>query len=138
MLERLWDGRAGGCSWTSTFIEVPLNRRHAAGKVVRRRAPWVPLKPMWRCTTNNYAVVKAPGARELALSHLRAIEWFEPHDPLRLPVRVSAMNRTLASQTSLGNREAGDLPPRRCCAATRATGGFVSLAGGPRRNGARR
>jgi len=104
VLERLWDGRGGGCSWTSTFVEVPLNRRHAVGKVIRRRAPWVPLKPMWRCTTNNYALVKAPGARELAVSHLLAIEWFERHDPPRLPVRVSAMNRTLASQTSLGNR----------------------------------
>lgn len=104
VLERLWDGRGGGCSWTSTFVEVPLNRRHAIGKVIRRRAPWVPLKPMLRCTTNNYALVKGPGARERAVSHLLAIEWFEQHDPPRLPVRVSAMNRTLASQTSLGNR----------------------------------
>lgn len=103
-LERLWDGRGGGCSWTSTFFEVPLNRRHAVGKVIRRRAPWVPLKPMWRCTTNNYALVKAPGTRALAVSHMRAMDWFEQHDPPRLPVRLSAMNRTLASQTSLGNR----------------------------------
>ena len=71
VLERRWDGRGGGCSWTSAFVEVPLNRRHAVGKVIRRRAPWVPLKPTWRCTTNNYALVMDLfGRRRLFVSGL--------------------------------------------------------------------
>jgi len=101
-LERRWDGSGIGCSWTSTFVEVPMHWRHAAGKVIRRRAPWVPLKPMWRCTTNNYALVKGPGTRELAVFHVRARDRFDVQDPPQLPVRLSAMNRTLASQTTLG------------------------------------
>jgi hypothetical protein len=101
-LGRRWDGSGAGCSWTSTFVEVPMNWRYAAGKVIRRRAPWVPLKPVWRCTTNNYALVKGPGSRALAVSHACARDCFEEQDRPRLPVRLSAMNRTLASQTTLG------------------------------------
>ena len=105
-LERRWDGSGGGCSWMSTFVEVPMNWRYAAGKVIRQRAPWVPLQPMWRCTTNNYALVKGPGVRALAVSHVSARDRFEEQDRPRLPVRLSAMNRTLASQTTLGHTQA--------------------------------
>jgi len=76
-LERRWGGSGIGCSWTSTFFEVPMNWRYATGKVIRRRARWVPLKPMWRCTTNNYALVKGPGVYELAVLHVRARDRFE-------------------------------------------------------------
>jgi hypothetical protein len=114
-LERGWDGWQGGCSWPSTFVEVPLHRRHALGMAARRALPRIP--PRWRCTTNNYAVVKGPAARELAASHVAASEWFERHDAPRLPERLSAMNRTLASQTSLGHRGSSISQPallRRC------------------------
>ena len=104
-LERRWGGSGIGCSWTSTFFEVPMNWRYATGKVIRRRARWVPLTPMWRCTTNNYALVKGPGVYELAVLHVRARDRFEELDPPRLPLRLSAMNRTLASQTTLGFRK---------------------------------
>jgi len=107
-LEREWDGREGGCSWTATFVEVPLNRRHAVGWAARRRVPSIPLKH--RCTTNNYALVKRPGRRGKAASHVAATEWFERRELPRLPARLSAMNRTLASQTSLGHR--GRAPSR--------------------------
>lgn len=107
-LERTWDGRGDGCSWTASFVEVPLNWRHAAGWVVRRRLPSVPLK--YRCTTNNYALVKRPELRRIAESHIAASEWFERRRLPRVPGRLSAMNRTLASQTSLGNT--GPVPSR--------------------------
>jgi hypothetical protein len=60
---------------------------------------------MWRCTTNNYALVKGPDVYELAVLHVRARDRFEELDPPRLPLRLSAMNRTLASQTTLGFRK---------------------------------
>jgi hypothetical protein len=63
------------------------------------------MRPMWRCTTNNYALVKGPGVHELAVLHVRARDRFDELDPPRLPVRLSAMNRTLASQTTLGFRK---------------------------------
>ncbi len=106
-LEREWDGR-GGCSWTATFVEVPLNWRHAVGWAARRRLPRIPIK--YRCTTNNYALVKQPGRRGTAVSHVAATRWFEQHALPQLPARLSAMNRTLASQTSLGG--SGPAPSR--------------------------
>jgi hypothetical protein len=106
-LEREWDGREG-CSWTATFVEVPLNWRHAVGWALRRRVPRIPIK--YRCTTNNYALVKRPGRRGPAVSHVAATEWFERRGLPHLSVRLSAMNRTLASQTSLGGN--GPVPSR--------------------------
>jgi hypothetical protein len=87
---------------------VSLNWRHAAGWVVRRRLPSVPLK--YRCTTNNYALVKRPERRRVAEWHIAATAWFERDRLPRLPGRLSAMNRTLASQTSLANT--GSVPSR--------------------------
>ena len=87
--------------WRSTFFEVPISWKHGAGYFARTMLPGV--GPFYLCTTNNYAVVKQPGARGLANDHVqahhRAAE--EPGAVLTIDGRWSAMNRTLASQTSL-------------------------------------
>ena len=84
------------------WIEVPMHWRRAALRDPAARALFPSTPPKWLCTTNNYAMLKGPGARELAVSHVRARTRFEEQDPPRLPLRLSAMNRTLASQTTLG------------------------------------
>ncbi|HEX8120806.1 MAG TPA: hypothetical protein VF549_06000 [Solirubrobacteraceae bacterium] len=89
-----------GLRWTSTFLEVDIDLAHTLSKNVRRALPGVGQK--WICTTNNYAVVKADGARTLCASHVAASRWVERDAPVRaLERRLSVMNRTLASQTSL-------------------------------------
>ena len=104
-----------------------MNCRHAVGKVIRRRAPWVPLKPMWRCTTNNYALVKAPGARELAVSHLRAIEWFERARPAAAPGARERHEPHACLPDLARVPRARDLPPR-AAAPLRALPAAVSRA----------
>ena len=89
--------------WTSTFIEVPLDFGHRLGLLRRRLRPATP--PKWVCTTNNYALVKRDGVEPLLRSHVLASEWVEAQPPGRVKVierPLSAMNRTLGSQTSLG------------------------------------
>ena len=105
-LARLWDGSGGGCSWTSTYLEVPLQRRHGLEMAVRRAIPQIPPRPHFFCTTNNYALVKAADTRPLATRHIpgervdarlrraaagRAAERHEPHarlaDLARPPAR---------------------------------------------------
>jgi hypothetical protein len=101
VLARLWDGSGGGCSWTSTYLEVPLQRRHGLEMAARRVLPQIP--PRFICTTNNYALVKAADTRSLAARHIQASAWMRRSDAPRLDVRLSVMNRTLGSQTSLGH-----------------------------------
>lgn len=94
---------AAGYHWISSFIEVPVTLRHAAGLLQRRI--WPRTSPPWICTTNNYAMIKGPGAQELLANHLRASRWFEGDGRgviRRIEQRLSVMNRTLGSQTTLG------------------------------------
>lgn len=101
VLESSYDQRAGGYYWTSSFLEVPMNLRHELGTIRKRIFPETPWR--WICTTNNYALVKAPGTEALLASHVRASKWFESHaEHVRwIDRRLSLMNRTLASQTTL-------------------------------------
>jgi hypothetical protein len=91
-----------GYYWISSFIEIPIHLRHRLGLVRRAMFPATP--PMWICTTNNYAVVHTPASHALLRSHKYASGWFGDHleDVRKIDERLSVMNRTLASQTSLG------------------------------------
>jgi hypothetical protein len=89
--------------WPSVFLEVPTTFGHHVHLVRRALVPRTP--PKQYCTTNNYALVKRRGVELVAANHMRAGEQLE-RDPgtKELPDRLSLMNRTLASQTTLGLR----------------------------------
>jgi hypothetical protein len=93
---------APGVRWASSFLEVPVDWRHQLGiwraRVLGPRARFI-------CTTNNYALRKSSAGSELLDSHVRAGRWVRAQPPGAVPAlddRLSLMNRTLASQTSLG------------------------------------
>lgn len=93
---------ARGCYWTSTFVERPIDLRHRVDLFRRRLLPSI--RPKYTCTTNNYALVKHPDLLRALRSHLDASEWVDGPGAdavVHLPRRLSIMNRTLASQTSL-------------------------------------
>ena len=103
VLERVHDPQAIGYRWTSSFIEVPINLGHRLGLLRRALFPRTP--PRWICTTNNYAALKGPDAKLLLEKYTVASERFAGPDAARvrrIDQRLSVMNRTLASQTSLG------------------------------------
>jgi hypothetical protein len=106
VLEREYDPRVTGYHWISSFIEVPMTLGHRLYLIRRRALPRT--RPKWICTTNNYAVVKGAGTKTLAASHVDASEWFSRApvgEVKRIERRLSVMNRTLASQTSLRFRK---------------------------------
>jgi len=87
----------------SSFLEVPINARHQLAKW-RERVHTPP--PRYPCTTNNYALFASEESRELLSRHVQASRWAaaQPNGSVRyLSDRLSLMNRTLASQTSLGH-----------------------------------
>jgi hypothetical protein len=91
-----------GVRWRSSFLEVPMHWRHRLG--IWRRHVQGP-RPDFLCTTNNYALFKAPDAQERMRNHLVASAWVRERPPGDVPFlreRLSLMNRTIASQTSLG------------------------------------
>ena len=105
VMEAHYDARAIGYRWTSSFLEVPINLGHRADLFRRRLFPWMPSK--WFCATNNYAVVKRDGADLLARSHMGASHYFTGEaagQVKKIDQRLSLMNRTLASQTTMGHR----------------------------------
>ena len=105
-------GGAGGVRWRSSFLEVPMHWRHQLG--IWRRHVQGP-RPDFLCTTNNYALFKAPDARERMRNHLAASAWVGEQPPGAVPYlreRLSLMNRTLASQTSLGRHAGGAIGRR--------------------------
>lgn len=101
-LARHLDPAAELFRWPSSFLEVPTDLRHELFVLRRRIFPGARLR--WSCTTNNYALVKRDGARELASDHVRASGWVDEAGRGAvgwIPARISLQNRTLASQTSL-------------------------------------
>jgi hypothetical protein len=105
VLEREVRPGAIGCYWTSSFVEVPIDLRHRVGLARQRLLPRTP--PKYLCTTNNYALVKRADTQRYLLRHVRASAWIRRHvadEVQRIDRRLSAMNRNLASQTSLGVR----------------------------------
>jgi hypothetical protein len=92
-----------GVRWRSSFLEVPINARQQLG--TWRERVHTP-QPLYLCTTNNYALFASEASRDLLLRHVRASRWVaaQPNGSVPfLPERLSLMNRTLASQTSLGH-----------------------------------
>jgi hypothetical protein len=106
VLERELDPRATGYLWDGQWIEVPIDLRHRLYLLRRRLIPATP--PKWICATNNYALIKDHGAKELLNSHLGASRAFTQRltsadgSVKRIDARLSVANRTLASQTMLG------------------------------------
>jgi hypothetical protein len=96
------DRDADAYRWPSSFLEVPIGLGHEL--YVLRRRVFPDARPRWSCTTNNYALVKRDGARELAENHMLASAWVDGSPPGAvgwISARLSLQNRTLAFQTSL-------------------------------------
>jgi hypothetical protein len=101
-LARAWDPEALGYVWTSSFLEVPIDLGHRLFLWRRARFPSTPLR--WLCSTNSYAARKQPDTALVLEKHTVASERFggpEAGRVRRIDARLSLMNRTLASQTSL-------------------------------------
>lgn len=95
--------------WAHRWIEVPIDFGHRLQLLRRRIVPSTP--PKWVCGTNNYAMVKRPGAKDLLGNHVRASRWFEDElargsgSVKRIAGEFGVANRTLASQTTLSQRK---------------------------------
>ncbi len=101
-VERALDTNAAGCFWPSTFLEVPIDFGHRLGLFRRRLFPNT--RPRWICTTNSYALVKCAETADPLRRHTQASRWAQGEGASRvrrITERLSVMNRTLASQTSL-------------------------------------
>jgi hypothetical protein len=89
--------------WTSSFLEVPINRRHQLGMWrARIHRP----RPLYLCTSNNYALLASEESKDRLARHVQASRWVAAQPPGSVHVldeQLSLMNRTLASQTSLGH-----------------------------------
>ena len=95
--------------WRSSFLEVPTDWRHRLG-VLRRHVQGP--RPLFICTTNNYALFAQTDAHERMRSHMVASAWTGAQPAGAVPFlreRLSLMNRTLASQTSLRARNGGPI-----------------------------
>jgi hypothetical protein len=102
----------GGVRWRSSFLEVPTDWRHHLG-IWRRRIQGP--RPRFLCTTNNYALFNAGDAQERMRSHLVASAWVGAQPTSSVPYlneRLSVMNRTLASQTTMRDRGGGSISRR--------------------------
>lgn len=64
---------------------------------------------VWTCSTNNYAMRKDGQSGLLLASHIHASAFFDgkPQQVRRVDGRLSVMNRSLASQTSLNWKKPG-------------------------------
>ena len=102
-LAAAWRPGIAGIYWTRSFLQVPIDPMAEIGGWARALFP--DRRPKWVCSTNNYALVKGPETKPLLRDHTQASSWVlsQPNDAVgRLHGRLSLMNRTLASQTSLG------------------------------------
>ena len=101
ILEREWC-EAPGVHWNLFWLGVPSDLGHYVYATRRRLLPFTPLH--WTCDTNNYGLVKTPEAKQLAVNHEDATEWFDGagRDRVkRIAGCLSVNNRSLGSQTSL-------------------------------------
>jgi hypothetical protein len=101
VVERAVGPGVAGVRWRSSFLEVPTDWRHQLG--IWRRHVQGP-RPDFLCTTNNYALFASEASKELLRSHLKASRWAGAQPSGSVPFlreRLSLMNRTIASDTSL-------------------------------------
>jgi hypothetical protein len=102
VVERALGPGVTGVRWHSSFLEVPTHWRHQLG--IWRRHVQGP-RPAFLCTTNNYALSASEDSKDLLRRHMQASDWVGTQPSGAVPYvreRLSLMNRTLASQTSLG------------------------------------
>jgi hypothetical protein len=99
------EAAAGGFAWRwpARFVEVPMGPGHRLYLARRRLMPWS--AEAWYCSTNNYAMRKGAAEQDVLGKHYvaspRFLEW-RRRGWLGIVERpLTAMNRTLASQTSL-------------------------------------
>jgi hypothetical protein len=101
------DPAAIGYHWIPAFVEVPMHFGNRLGPIRRRAFPWT--APKFPFSTNTYAVEKSQETHALLGDHGDASGWSIAETRMkRIGRRLSVQNRTLASQTSLGQ---GRLPP---------------------------
>ena len=101
VIERVVQPGIAGVRWRSSFLEVPTNWRHQLG--IWRRHVQGP-RPAFLCTTNNYALFASEDSKDRLKRHTQASHWVGTQPPGAVPYlreRLSLMNRTLASDTSL-------------------------------------
>jgi hypothetical protein len=94
--------------WEATFAETPMWFGHRVYLARRRLIPW--WAPRWSCSTNTYAMPKSDATHAALGDHTVASRRVDsaPEDELiRLPDRLSVMNRTIASRTQLGAGDRG-------------------------------
>jgi len=105
VLEGRRNGRRVCYRWKSTWIERPTTLGHEIYSLRRRLLSTTQEK--WVCSSANYALVKGAETRELAASHMSASRWVESAaegSVETIDQRLSLINRTLASRTTLGGR----------------------------------
>ena len=101
VIEQALEPGMTGIRWHSSFLEVPTDWRHQLG-IWRRhvRGP----RPQFLCTTNNYALFASEDSKQQLVNHMKASRWVGTQPAGSVPFlhdRLSLMNRTLASDTSL-------------------------------------
>jgi hypothetical protein len=101
VLEREW-GSVEGISWPNTWIGMPVDLGHRLYLIRRTLLPFT--APHLTCDTNNYALVKDADNKLLFALHDMATAWFDRPRwgaVKRIDHRLSVVNRSLGSQTSL-------------------------------------
>ena len=103
VLEAEFESDKTGFYWERAFLESPPGLVVKVGRFVLYTLPRR-TRRMWTCSTNNYALVKSDDMLLPLRNHVVASAYFneEPKKVKRITRHLSLMNRTLASQTSMG------------------------------------
>jgi hypothetical protein len=105
--KELEDGKVG-YYWHRAFLEMPLTN-YRLFKVFIKTKILGRSRLKWTCSTNNYAFVNEENLDRQLSNHLGASHYFD-QNPARvkyLDKRLSLMNRSMASQTSLNPTRPG-------------------------------
>lgn len=103
VLEAEFNCNKTGYYWERSFLELPPSLVLKTGRFVLYTLTGRKRK-VWTCSTNNYAFIKNDSELPLLMSHVVASGYFDSQKEKvkRIDGCLSIMNRTLASQTSLG------------------------------------
>ena len=99
--------------WDATFAETPMSFGHRVYLMRRVLVPW--WSPRWTCSTNTYAMPKGEATHEPLVDHVGAstrVDGAAPGEVVKLPDRLSLINRSIASITQLrsGHRKRPSTP----------------------------